>query len=165
MPSTQTLYERNTAKLLELLPEVQPAALGWLRECHSLGIEFKVLEAYRTQERQNALYQQGRTKPGDIVTHTTTSNHTRRLAVDVLPLKGTYEDIADVGRKYGITHPFTKGFVDLPHFEFDKVVKPEPIIDPKAEIRRIERLMSKTDDPGTLKSLQAKKERLQRRIS
>ena len=34
-----------------------------------------VFETRRSQERQNWLYEQGRTRPGKIVTRTKTSNH------------------------------------------------------------------------------------------
>ena len=42
-----------------------------------------VTEAYRTQERQNYLYSLGRTISGRKVTRTTSSNHTKGIAVDV----------------------------------------------------------------------------------
>jgi peptidoglycan L-alanyl-D-glutamate endopeptidase CwlK len=38
-------------------------------------VDFMVIEGVRTQERQNDLYAQGRTKPGRVVTWTKKSNH------------------------------------------------------------------------------------------
>jgi len=46
-----------------------------------------VIEGLRSQERQEDLYSQGRTKPGPIVTWTKTSKHTEGKAVDVVILK------------------------------------------------------------------------------
>lgn len=45
----------------------------------------------RTQEYQNDLYAQGRTKPGPIVTGTRNSNHISGRALDVVPVDGTTE--------------------------------------------------------------------------
>lgn len=55
-----------------------------------------VIEGVRTQERQDDLYAQGRTKPGPIVTWTKDSKHLRGLAVDVVKLKGSVIDWNDV---------------------------------------------------------------------
>lgn len=53
-------------------------------------VDFKVIEGVRTPERQRALYAQGRTAPGPVVTWTLNSNHFRQRdgfghAVDLLP--------------------------------------------------------------------------------
>ena len=48
-----------------------------------LGHPLIVVETYRTQERQDALYAQGRTKPGAQVTWTKHSMHTDGRAVDL----------------------------------------------------------------------------------
>jgi peptidoglycan L-alanyl-D-glutamate endopeptidase CwlK len=44
-----------------------------------------VIEGVRTLERQKALYEQGRTKPGKIVTWTLKSKHIDGKAVDLVP--------------------------------------------------------------------------------
>lgn len=44
-----------------------------------------VTEGVRTKERQEELYAQGRTKPGNIVTWTLNSKHIEGKAVDVCP--------------------------------------------------------------------------------
>ena len=46
-------------------------------------VDFGVLEGFRTPERQKELYDQGRTKPGNIVTWTLKSDHLWGLAVDL----------------------------------------------------------------------------------
>ena len=48
------------------------------------GHEVTVVEAHRTQERQNFLFEQGRSRPGNVVTWTRNSNHTTGRAVDVM---------------------------------------------------------------------------------
>ena len=47
------------------------------------GLDVTVTETYRSQERQNALFAQGRETPGQVVTWTQNSKHTQGRAVDV----------------------------------------------------------------------------------
>lgn len=47
------------------------------------GHDVTVTETYRSQERQNALFAQGREAPGSVVTWTRNSKHTQGRAVDV----------------------------------------------------------------------------------
>ena len=61
-----------------------------------------VIEGLRTQERQDDLYAQGRTKPGPIVTWTKDSKHIHGNAVDVVRLKGATIDWND-----------QQGFIDM----------------------------------------------------
>lgn len=136
--TTEYLYIANSKKLEELVPEARWAAQCWLSDCFALGRPFTVSEVFRTTERQKALYAQGRTKPGPIVTErdgvTNLSEHQTRLAADIYPncskkdQNAWWIEIADIGRKYGVKHPYTKGrFIDLPHFTFsDAKQKPEP---------------------------------------
>lgn len=159
----KSLYETNAEKLMQLQPSKQWAALCWLNDCARLNLQFRITEVYRTQERQNQLYAQGRAKPGPIVTYTKSSNHTKRLACDVYPINCGYADIEAVAEKYGITHPFVRApFVDLPHFEFAKAKeKPTPNI-PKSENaarRRLEREIKGSVQPRT----ERLKERLAKR--
>ncbi|MGE7841407.1 hypothetical protein ACQKNX_11485 [Lysinibacillus sp. NPDC093712] len=55
-----------------------------------------ITETYRSQERQNYLYAQGRTRPGQIVTSTLNSNHKSRLACDIAvgPPQSLYDVVA-----------------------------------------------------------------------
>jgi peptidoglycan L-alanyl-D-glutamate endopeptidase CwlK len=48
-----------------------------------IGHPLIIVETYRTQERQDALYAQGRTASGPRVTWTRNSRHTEGRAVDV----------------------------------------------------------------------------------
>lgn len=67
----------------ELSRAAQNAIKLFFQECHKAGIAIFVTETYRSQERQNYLYEQGRTRPGQIVTWTKNSNHKSRLAWDI----------------------------------------------------------------------------------
>lgn len=150
----KSIYEKNGELLMELAPEVRWAAVCWMKECFDLNYEFRITEAYRSQERQNQLYAQGRTKPGPVVTWTKNSNHTKRLAVDVYPINCTYAQISSVARKYGITHPIPK---DQPHFEFINAKKqPErqrPAT-PREAIRAINRKLKTETNPRIIARLE-----------
>lgn len=85
--------------LSDLHPLLLPQAHAFLRECDSAGLDLLVTCTYRPQHEQDALYAQGRTKPGRIVTWARTSFHSyaRRgpsgevipasLALDFVPLR------------------------------------------------------------------------------
>jgi peptidoglycan L-alanyl-D-glutamate endopeptidase CwlK len=57
------------------------------------GKDVQLVEGFRTQSRQDFLYDQGRTRPGDVVTWTKSSKHTLGLAADVM-IDGSYTDAA-----------------------------------------------------------------------
>jgi peptidoglycan L-alanyl-D-glutamate endopeptidase CwlK len=57
------------------------------------GKDVQLVEGFRTQSRQDFLYDQGRTRPGDVVTWTKSSKHTLGLAADV-KIDGSYTDAA-----------------------------------------------------------------------
>ena len=82
-----------------------------------------VFECRRSQERQNWLYAQGRTRPGKMVTWTLNSNHKDWNAVDivfrnngVLQRVWPYEDLIQMAKKYGIRNLKPK---ETCHFEDD----------------------------------------------
>ncbi|MEK4252733.1 MULTISPECIES: M15 family metallopeptidase [Ureibacillus] len=112
--------------LSQLLPVAQTACKLLFQECYKAGIrDIFITETYRTQERQNYLYQQGRSRPGSIITWTLNSRHTSRLAWDiaVAPPKDLYDvttlnKVGAIARKLGITWGGDwVGSVDRPHFE------------------------------------------------
>jgi hypothetical protein len=55
------------------------------------GYKVEVVETYRSQARQNALFAQGRTEPGPVVTWTRASNHTAGRAADLV-IDGSYDN-------------------------------------------------------------------------
>jgi hypothetical protein len=151
------IFENNLKKCLELVPEAQAPAMAWLRECHMLGMEFNVAEVYRSQERQDALYAQGRTAPGKIVTWTKSSMHTQRKAMDIdMRNNYTLEDMEDVAKKYKIYRP--KELIkigDLRHFQLDQSQMPQ--IPASVARRRAAR--------DALSSSEPRRSRILRRIS
>jgi len=52
-----------------LLPKVERLKDALIEACVAQGITIAITEAYRSIERQNQLYAQGRTTPGKIVTN------------------------------------------------------------------------------------------------
>ncbi|KYG90409.1 peptidoglycan L-alanyl-D-glutamate endopeptidase [[Bacillus] sp. KCTC 13219] len=116
--------------LAQLLPVAQTACRLLFQECYKAGIRnIFVTETYRSQERQNYLYAQGRTRPGAIVTWTLKSNHSSKLAWDiaVAPPQLLYDvtvlnKVGAIAQKLGITWGGQKSWVDAgktdrPHFE------------------------------------------------
>jgi len=112
--------------LAELLPAAQTACRLLFQECFKVGIKnIFITETYRSQERQNYLYAQGRTRPGQIVTWTLNSNHKSRLAWDIAvgPPQSLYDvttlnKVGTIAKKLGITWGGTwTGNIDRPHFE------------------------------------------------
>jgi len=81
----------------------------WAHNKHNLAVG--VSEGYRSQERQNKLYAQGRTAPGNIVTKTLNSRHTRGKAMDIVDAHrmwgtGNQNDlIAKLARQYAKANP------------------------------------------------------------
>lgn len=109
-----------------LLPNAQIACNTFLKECEKQGLKVRITETYRSQERQNELYAQGRTKPGNKVTWTLNSRHTSRRAWDICQnIKGKEYDTSTgffdkcgaVAAKLGITWGGSWKTPDRPHFE------------------------------------------------
>jgi len=73
--------DKDPSKLEPAFRAKVEALLGALR---ARGHRPVIAEAWRSQARQDALYAQGRTRPGVIVTWTTDSEHTRGRAVDLI---------------------------------------------------------------------------------
>lgn len=76
--------------LADLLPVVRAKAEAFLAAASAAGINLIVTCTYRPPEEQAALYAQGRTQPGAIVTNARAgeSLHNYRVALDVVPLRG-----------------------------------------------------------------------------
>jgi peptidoglycan L-alanyl-D-glutamate endopeptidase CwlK len=76
----------NNAKLNQVNTVLANKIQQLINIAKSNGYILYIDEAYRTQERQNQLYAQGRTTAGAIVTETLTSKHTQGKAVDLMPV-------------------------------------------------------------------------------
>jgi len=112
----------------ELLPAARKACNLFLSECKKAGLDIFITETYRSQARQNYLYEQGRTRAGKKVTWTKSSRHTSRLAWDiaVMPPEDLYDmdtmkKAGAIAEKLGITWGGNwKSSPDMPHFEVAK---------------------------------------------
>ena len=111
--------------ILELTPQAQKACNLFLAECKRQGLNVLVTETYRSKERQNYLYEQGRTRPGKKVTWTKNSRHTSRRAWDICKnVKGAeysdssfFKKCGQIAKSFGITWGGDWPTPDTPHFE------------------------------------------------
>ncbi|MEK4060969.1 MULTISPECIES: M15 family metallopeptidase [Paenibacillus] len=75
---------KSHKRLIGLHPVVVAATLALIERSYARGVNIVITQGLRTIEEQDALYAQGRTKPGPIVTNAKggTSYHNFGLAVD-----------------------------------------------------------------------------------
>lgn len=110
-------------EISELTPLAQQACNLFMAKCKVAGLDIFITETYRSQERQNYLYEQGRSRPGRIVTWTKKSRHTSRRAWDIACYGGTLYNLTVLARSgkiaadLGITWGGTWKTPDRPHFE------------------------------------------------
>lgn len=83
----------NTAsenRLKKVHPELASRVRKLIENFAANGLRLEVVQGYRTFAEQDALYAQGRTKPGPVVTQVKggRSNHNYGLAVDLCPFTG-----------------------------------------------------------------------------
>ena len=121
----------NSRNLDDLLPAVKVRVEKFLNAAKDAGIDLLVTSTYRDNESQNALYAQGRTKQGRIVTNAKggQSFHNYRCAVDVVPLlngkpvwdaeNDIWQKVGDFGIAAGLEWAgnWTK-FREMPHFQY-----------------------------------------------
>lgn len=125
------LSERTKAKIAELHPEFQKDITRLMMYALAVGLKPEIVEGHRTQERQEELYEQGRTKPGQIVTKTKKSKHTEGKAVDIASLDENgnityspedtsfWDKMGAIARSLGITWGGDwVSIKDRPHFQY-----------------------------------------------
>lgn len=127
----------NSRKIEDLHPVVQAKCRRFLSECEKeidVGVDVIITSTYRDTDSQNALYAQGRTTPGNIVTNARAGQswHNWRVAFDVVPLRngkpvwGTtgkdgdlWQSIGAIGRACGLEWAGDwKKFKEVAHFQF-----------------------------------------------
>ena len=120
----------NSRSLADLLPVVEDKVNAFLEMARKEKIDLLVTSTYRDLESQAALYAQGRTAPGRIVTNAKPgqSYHNWRCAVDVVPIVGgkaiwdddhLWYDIGQLGVAAGLEWAGNwKTFVEYPHFQY-----------------------------------------------
>lgn len=103
----------NSRSLDDLHPQVKPMCQAFLDKCLDEGLDVIVTSTYRDAESQNALYAQGRTQPGHIVTNAkgSQSYHQYHVAFDFVPVvqgKAVWNDDAlfqkcgEIGESVGL---------------------------------------------------------------
>jgi phage tail protein X len=122
----------NADRLGTLHPIVAVRGHSMLELCAHAGLSLLVTQALRTWEEQNALYAQGRTAPGPIVTNAKggESYHNFGLAFDIVVLDSIgkadwdtahpgWAQAAQLGKSAGLEWggDWTT-FKDLPHFQY-----------------------------------------------
>ena len=110
-------------------PRLQAIASEWVKACESAGLKVAIGETYRTVAEQDALYAQGRTKPGNKVTNARgssySSQHQWGIAFDFYRAdgKGAYNEDGDffgraatIAKNLGLAWGGDwKSIVDKPH--------------------------------------------------
>ena len=79
----------NSRNLNDLLAPIRTRSEKFMSLCLGKGIDVIITSTYRDAESQSALYAQGRTAPGRIVTNARAGDsfHNWRCAFDVVPLR------------------------------------------------------------------------------
>ena len=120
----------NSRSLNDLQEPVRKRVNAFIRAAKAQGIDLLVTSTYRDFESQDALYAQGRTAPGKIITNAKAgeSFHNYRCAVDVVPMicgKCCWDDaalwskIGQLGKDAGLEWAGDwKTFKENPHFQY-----------------------------------------------
>lgn len=124
------VWDSASEKNIETLhPKVRDKAREFINRVEKeTGIKLRVTSGIRTYAQQDALYAQGRTKSGAIVTNAKggQSNHNFGTAIDVIPIVNGQPDwntkdwakISQIGKSVGFNWGGDwTGLVDKPHFE------------------------------------------------
>jgi peptidoglycan L-alanyl-D-glutamate endopeptidase CwlK len=121
-------------KIEDLVPELQEKYYLFEAKMKEAEIPFMVTCTYRSQQEQNDLYAQGRTKPGKKVTWTLKSKHIDRKAFDIAILKDRkptwdlkadvndndlpdYKEAGRIGQSVGLIWGGSWNSPDYPHFQ------------------------------------------------
>lgn len=143
-----------TRDINDLLPKVKKMAMDFQAKAKLAGIDFVITSVYRSTEEQNAIYAQGRTKPGAIVTNAKggQSFHNWKVAFDIVPViagKAIWNDnalwskLGQIGSSVGLEWGGSwSNFKDLPHFQYVAGYSFQDFIDKQVDYRKF-------DLPGT----------------
>ena len=119
---------RSEKNIATLLPDAQAQAREFLKQVRAAGINAKIIGGTRTFAEQDALFAQGRTKPGKIVTNARGgfSNHNFGIAWDIGIFKGAsflgespqYDEAGQIGKDLGLEWGGDfSSIIDKPHFQ------------------------------------------------
>lgn len=115
-------------RLSKLHPKVRLAFKSFIEEAEtSFGVVLRIVQGLRTIEEQDALYAQGRTAPGKIVTNAkgSSSYHNYGLAIDIVEIVNgganwnfDFAKLLSIAKKYGLEWGgLFKSIVDKPHYQ------------------------------------------------
>ncbi len=125
----------NSRLTSELTPPTAVLATKLKERCALIGIDLIFTSTYRDNEAQDALYAQGRTAPGKIVTNARggQSAHNFRIAFDVVPVQNgkavwnnleVWKQIGAIGKELGLQWAGDwKKFKEFPHFQLGDIPK------------------------------------------
>lgn len=119
---------RSEKTIATLLPQVQPMARALVQKAAASGITIRIISGLRTYAEQDALYAQGRTAPGKVVTNARGgySNHNFGIAFDIGVFEGNryladspkYKAVGVLGVDLGLEWGGNwKTIVDQPHYQ------------------------------------------------
>lgn len=115
-------------KIEDLTPDLQAKCREWEARMAEEEIDYLITCTKRSQEEQDALYEQGRSKPGKIVTWTRNSKHIEGKAFDIVVIENGKPDwnitnpnwtrAGEIGRSCGLVWGGAWArSKDYPHFE------------------------------------------------
>jgi len=120
----------NSRSLDDLAPPAKQRAEAFIAAAKAKGIDLLVTSTYRDNESQDALYAQGRTAPGNIVTRAKAGQswHNYRCALDVVPLvngkaiwddQAVWKQVGAIGKSCGLEWAGDwVTFKEFPHFQY-----------------------------------------------
>jgi peptidoglycan L-alanyl-D-glutamate endopeptidase CwlK len=120
----------NSRSLDDLAPPAKQRAEAFIAAAKAKGIDLLVTSTYRDSESQDALYAQGRTAPGNIVTRAKAGQswHNYRCALDVVPLvngkaiwddQAVWKQVGEIGKSCGLEWAGDwETFKEYPHFQY-----------------------------------------------
>lgn len=133
------IQKNDHYRLNQLHPQVEAAKNQLIKNCQEKQIHIQITQGIRTFAEQNRLYEQGRTKPGKIVTYAKggQSYHNYGLAIDFVVIDPTtnqptwdftfdgnqngrsdWIEVAEEGKKLGFEWGGDwRGFKDYPHLQ------------------------------------------------
>jgi peptidoglycan L-alanyl-D-glutamate endopeptidase CwlK len=88
----------SSRKLLDLHPDLIPLANEFLNNCTQAGLDILVTCTYRSADEQNALYAQGRTLPGKIVTNAKGGQSEHNFEMDGKPASKAFDIVPLVNK-------------------------------------------------------------------
>ena len=121
----------NSRSLDDLIPPARVRVQAFLDAAKAAGVDLLVTSTYRDNASQDALYAQGRTKPGKLVTNAKAGQswHNYRCAVDVVPIVAgkprwdvkdeVWQQVGKLGKAAGLEWAGDwKKFKEYPHFQY-----------------------------------------------